>query len=282
MRSRSISRPATTRGRDPSPRPGQAGNAPARVGGQQIGGGLLDAPEHEPPPVGGPPRARVNHRLARVRRELPRIEAAAVAHPDAARPGPGGVEGEPGPVGRPRGRKRVGDDTARIARGDLHRPDVAALEIPAVEIGRLELPAVRRRADECEPPAVRRPGGLDVVAGAVREPALLAGREGPEEDLPVSSASATYARRVPSGDQAGHSSTPSAVVSCAILRLKPDATVPAASPAVLAPSPRLSRTSAPTIATSANAASGTPHAHGVGRLAPASCSSADASSAAVV
>src|SRR5829696_4123843 len=43
--------------------------------------------------------------------------------------------------------------------------------------------------------------------------------------------SATYARRVPSGDQAGHSSRPSLKVSCVSRRLSPDATDPLATAA---------------------------------------------------
>ena len=195
---------------------------------------LLDAAGTRAPPIRRP-AGPLDLRLARVRRDLPRIEAAA-RRPRSGGPGPGGVEGQPVPRATTTERRHL-DDPARLARGDVHGPDVAALEIPAVDVGRLELPAVRRRADECEPPAVRRPGGLDVVAGGAREPALLAGREGPQEDLPVPPPPPRTAKRLPSGDQAGHSSTPSAEGELRQLAVEARRHVPAAAPRCSAPPP---------------------------------------------
>ena len=157
------------------------------VRGEDIGHRLLDAPEDEPRAVGRPARARVHHRLAGIGGELARIQSGRVADPDPPRAGPGRVEREPTAVGRPRRAERIGHEPALRSRPHVHGPDVPALEVPVVEIGRLELAAVGGRAHEGQTAAVGRPGRLDVVPRAARQPALLARRQRPHEQLPVAS-----------------------------------------------------------------------------------------------
>ena len=85
-----------------------------------IGVGLLDPPEDQPPAVRRPARAGVDHGLARIGGELPRIPPRAIADPDPPGTRPCRIEGESGAVGRPGRPEGVGDE--RRLRGPTPGP----------------------------------------------------------------------------------------------------------------------------------------------------------------
>ena len=144
---------------------------------------LEDTAEDEPLAIGRPASRGMHHRLDAVPGDLLRVAAVAVCHPDAARPGPGGVEREPIAVGRPGGIERLLDEQLLRARRHIERPDVTAVGIPAEHVARLELAGGKAGADEGEVLSVGRPRGLDVVLRLGGELALGAGGEILHEQL---------------------------------------------------------------------------------------------------
>ena len=104
----------------------------------------------------------MGHGFRDVGRGLLRVVALRVHDPDAARPGPRGVERDRLSVRRP-GRIEGVLDKARLAPGgNLDGPHVPAVVLPE-DISRLEASARLPRADEEDRASVRRPDRLDVV-----------------------------------------------------------------------------------------------------------------------
>ena len=174
-----------------------------------VGPRLQDAAEDEPRAVGRPARGGMHDGLDAVAGDLLRVAAAAVGDPDAARPGPAGVKGEAGAVGRPGGIERLLDEQLLVPEAmssDQMSPPSAYQ--PSTSPGS-SLPVGRlARTKASRLPSGDQEGWMSSFGAVVSWRSSPVARSLTNNFLKPPT-SCEKASCFPSGDQAGHSSTPS-------------------------------------------------------------------------